>query len=310
MQVRFLGFNFSTTSDTKTLDGYVAYMAGQHGKAYELGDHNRFLYFNSDHSQKYHVGLLVTVKDQKTFCELVKKEGKLVVKVNELDDGANLMDFNFFVLNKKTGFGMYQHYHQSCSLNGFGYINSRRFSDYRDAEVRAEIEAIPEHELTAAKERSIKRKHKGFLGWEILVRKEKLKDLIEELQRVKAFEYSFATLTVQEPEFQPLKNHVRKEVTTLSFNSMSPVKALAKAITDIVGQNDIENGKVFGIDEDGISRVLRITDNPDNFGEYEYDDVAPKINALDINEFEKSWVIQELLAKCKEYRHIFEVPVQ
>lgn len=73
---------------------------------------------------------------------------------------------------------------------------------------------------------------------------------------------------------------------------------------------DIEDGKVVGVDSDGIDRVLRITDNPDNFGEYDYDAVAPKINSLDIDEFEKSWVITELLAKCTEYKHIFLAKVK
>lgn len=307
MLVRFLGFGFSTDSKTLTLDDYVKYMTAKKNDAFQLGEHNRFLFFNSAHSAKYHVGLLVTVKDQRTFCELVNDEGKMLVKVNELDEDSNLMDFNFFVINKTTGLGMYQHYHQSCSVNSFGYLNNRRFAQYRDAMVSQEVSTIPENKRTNAKEKAVKQKYSGHLAWEILVRKEKLKDLIEELQRVKAFEYSFLSLTVDEPEFQPLKNYVRKEKTSLAFTSQSPVKSIASAITNFVKKHGVEDGKVVGIDEDGIERVLRITDNPDNFGEYSYDEVAPKINALDVDEFEKSWVVQELLEKCEAYKHIFEV---
>ena len=274
MRVRFLGFSFSADTTTLSLREYVDYMVKNHGQAHELGEHNRFLFFNTTHSKKYYVGLLVTVKDQKTFCELVKRSGKLVVKVNELDGDSNLMDFNFFVINKTTGFGIYQHYHQSCSVNSFGYFNNRRFSEYRDSKVHAEISAIPEHKLTASKERAIRRKFKGYLKWEILVRKEKLKDLIEELERVKAFEYSFAALTVEEPEFKPLKQYVKKERTTLAFSPKSPVKLLAETITSIVTKNRIDSGKVVGVDCDGIERVLRITNNPDNFGEYSYESLS------------------------------------
>lgn len=308
MQVRFLGFSFKSEASTLSLDEYIDYMLDQHDKPYKLGEHNRFLFFNKTYDKKYYVGLLVTVKDQKTFCELVKKSGKLVVKVNELDGNSNLMDFNFFVINKATGFGMYQHYHQSCSLNSFGYFNYRRFSEYRKSKVDVEIAEIAD--VTDAKERAIKRKYKGFLKWEILVRKERLKDLIEELKRVKAFEYTFAALTVDEPEFKPIKEFVKKERKAWAFSPRTPIQKLAKAISDMVGSKNIESGKVIGVDSDGIDRVLRITDNPDNFGEYSYDEVAPRINALDVTEFEKSWIVQELLDRCREYKHIFEAKVR
>ena len=310
MHVRFLGFNFATDAANLSIGDYIQYMVTKHDQAYELGEHKRFVFFNSTYSADYHVGLLVTVKDQKTFCELVSKDKKLVVKVNELDADSNLMDFNFFVINKLNGIGLYQHYHQSCSVNSFGYFNNRRFAEYRKEKIDLEIGQIPEEKLSEAKKKAIRQKYNSSLSWEILVRKEKLLELIQQLKRVKAFEYSFATLTVMEDEFKPLKGFVKKEKTTLSFTTLSPVQALAEAINNIVSVKDIEDGKVVGIDSDGIDRVLRITHNPDNFGEYDYDAVAPKINSLDIDEFEKSWVITELLAKCQEYKHIFQAKVK
>lgn len=82
--------------------------------------------------------------------------------------------------------------------------------------------------------------------------------------------------------------------------------ALASSISNIVTKFGIDDGKIIGTDFDGIDRILRITNNPDNFGEYSYDDVAPKINALDVDQFEKSWVVEELLSRCAEYKYIFE----
>lgn len=310
MLVRFLGFNFSTDAANMSIDDYVKYMTTKVNQDYELGEHKRFIFFNTTHSQDYYVGLLVTVKDQKTFCELVSKDKKLMVKVSELDEDSSLMDFNFFVINKLNGIGLYQHYHQSCSVNSFGYFNNRRFSEYRKEAIDSEIAQIPEDKISEAKKKKVREKYKGSLSWEVLVRKEKLSELIQQLKRVKAFEYSFGTLTVQEEEFNPLKGFVKKETTTLSFTSQSPVQVLADAITKIVATNDIEDGKVIGIDAEGIDRVLRLTDNPDNFGEYDYDELAPKINSLDIDQFEQSWVIKELLAKCNEYKHIFEAKVK
>lgn len=305
VKVRFIGFSFSIDNASLTLDDYINHMITQHGTGHDIGEHKRYIYFNTTYSNNYYVGLLLTVKDQKTFCELVDDSGNFVVKVNILDSNSNLMDFNFFVINKNTGFGLYQYYHQSCSTNLFGQFNNRLYSDYRDNIVNKEISNFP-NKKTDSEEKKLKQKYKGSLKWEIFVRKENLKELIEELTQVKMFEYCFLTLTADEPEFQPLKNFLKKQRTKLYFSVDSPIKSLAESIVNFVKRKNIQSGKVIGKDSDGIDRVLRISNNPDNFGEYEYDDIALKINSLDVDKFEESWVVKELLNKCTEYKYIFE----
>lgn len=310
MHVRFLGFNFQVKGTGLTLQTFADYIQRQSGRSHELGPHKRLLFLNSTNNSKYYVGLLVTVKDQKTYCELVQNGGKLTVKVNELDPDSNLMDFNFFVLNKLNGLGLYQYYHQSCSLNSFGYYCASRFGEHRKAAIDEAFSTQVNGSMPAINEKIIRQNLNARLVWEILVRKEKLQDLIEELERVKAFEYSFATLTVHEPEFKPLESFVRKETKKLSFTTGSPVKQIASIIANFVGSREIESGKIIGMDSDDKERVLRITDNPDNFGEYSYDDIAPRINSLDMEAFEKSWVIEELLEKCAQNKHIFEAEIK
>lgn len=306
MQVRFLGFSLSTDSNNISIDEYINYMINQHGNSNKLVEHDRYFFVNSIHSEKYYVGMFLTVKEQKTFCELTNTEGNLVVKVNELDSNSNLMDFNFFVINKATGLGMYQYYHQSCSLNSFGHFNRQRFSEFRDEKIKSEIAMIPKGNLNQAKERAIRKKHNGNLSWEIFVRKEKLRELLGEFNKIKSFEYCFLNLTANEPEFQPLKNYVKKERTKLSFSSKSQINILTDSIPEIVKKLSITEGKIIGTDVDGIERVLKLINNPDNFGEYNYDDIAKKINSLDSANFEKSWVIRELLNKCEEHKYMFE----
>lgn len=310
MQVRLLGFRLFTQAANLDLQSYVKFVKQKHGEARELGAHNRLLFIDSTHSPKYYVGLLVTVKDQKTFCELVEKSGRLTVKVSELDDDSKLMDFNFFVVNKENGLGLYQHYHQSCSLNTFGSYNSKRFVEYRDSVVKEKLEKLAEDQRSDKKAENIKKKYKGRLQWEILVRKEKLKELMAELDRIKSFEYSFLSLTADEPEFKPISDYVRRENRRLAFTSGSPVSKIADAVAKFVSSTDIDSGKVTGVDADGIDRVLRIADNPDNFGEYPYDEIAPKINSLDTAKFQDSWVIKELLLKCSDHKHIFEAKLK
>lgn len=307
MLVRFVGFTMASESTGFAIHDYIDQMKGS-GYEIEGGEHGRIIYFNDTHSTDYFVGLLVTVKDQRTYCKLINESGKLHVEVTALDSGANLMDFNFFVINKATGAGLYQHYHQSCSINLFGAINSRRFSELRTAKLDQAIAlGSQKTKLKRKDEKSIRSQYKGNLQFEVLVRKENLNALIEELARVQDFEFSFSTLTTNEPEFKPLDAYVRKERHSISFTQKTPVSLLSRLIPKIIKAKEIEEGKVTGVDANGITRILRITDNPDNFGEYDYDAVAPKINDLNIDEFERSWVIKELIAKCKANRHIFEV---
>lgn len=306
MLVRFIGFTMTSKASAFPIGSYVDKMKTE-GYTFEGGEHNRIIYFNDTHSNDYFVVLLVTVKDQRTYCKLINESGKLHVEVTALKSGANLMDFNFFVINKITGAGMYQHYHQSCSIGLFDALNKKRYSELRKSLLdQALVVPSNEQRLSRKNEKIIRSTYNGRIEFEILIRKENLKALIEELSHVKDFEFSLSTLTVDEPEFKPLSPFVRRERHNISFTQNSPVNNLARFIPRIIKSKKIEDGKVTGIDADGITRILRITDNPDNFGEYEYDDVAPRINDLDIEHFEKSWVVEQLITRCKESSHIFE----
>lgn len=307
MLVRFIGFTMTSKASAFPIDRYVDEMkTGSY--VFKGEEHDRIIYFNDTHSSDYFVGLLVTVKDQRTYCKLINEAGKLHVEVTALNSGANLMDFNFFVINKMSGAGMYQHYHQSCSISLFGALNKKRYSELQKSLLdQALVAPKNEKELSRKNEKFIRSTYNGRIAFEVLVRKENLKALIEELSRVKDFEFSLSTLTVDEPEFKPLMPFARKERHNISFTQNAPVINLARLIPKIIKSKNIDDGKITGIDADGITRILRITDNPDNFGEYDYDDVAPRINDLDIEHFEQSWVIEQLIAQCKEYSHIFEV---
>lgn len=309
MLVRFLGFHFSTNTSNNELQlgEFLSYMKRNNGQDILLGDHNRRIYIDSSHKE-YHVGLLLTIKDQKRFCELIDKSGSLTIEVASIASNANLIDFNFFTINKDTGFGMYQYYHQSCSLNSFGHLNYISFNKYKKDLIDAELKKFNSPNTDQIKK--VNTKYRAHLSWEVLVRKERLKELIEEFDRVKAFEFCFSTLTVCDSEFRPLTDYVRKERTKLSFSNGSSVTRLANHISNIVWKKDITEGKVMGVDSDGIARILRITDNPDNYGEYSFDYVAGNIHSLDIANFNTSWAVDELLKACKKNMAIFEAKIK
>lgn len=301
MFVRLLGFKFNVNNKLLSLDSHINYLTTKSNEPFDLNGHKRHVYIKNIPDSKYYLGLLITIKDQKKFCELVEQHGKVVVKVNDLNDGSSLMDFNFFVINKKTGIGLYQYYHQSCSVNSFGYLINQRYQELIDSTIK-HIKSTDK----SKNEQSLRKKYRGRLIWEVLVKKENLKDLLDELTKIKSLECNFATLTVKEDEFAPLSGHVKKLKTKISFFNDSSPSYLAEAIAKIINKEKIEEGRIVGEDFEGIERILRIANNPDNFGEYNYDDIAAKINLLDVSKFEESWVIKELLSKCDNNKETFE----
>jgi hypothetical protein len=293
MRVRFLVFNLSVIGDGPKFADYAMHIAENSHQTYRLGEFDRYLYFNSDCSPKYHVGLLITVKDNKKLCVLERTDQRHRVIVRGLAANSNLIHFNFFAINKRTGTGVYQYYHHSCSLGQFAHLNRKQFAIFRDS--------IEGSEVTPKKYRQ-----RAYLAWEALVRPEDLSSLVKELKSVRAFQYSFATLRADEDEFRSLGPHVKKQVTRIAFFQGSPVEAIGAAVGRFVRRTGVESGKIEGLDEDGIERVLRIVNNPNCLREFEFDDVVDRINTLDVTTFHTTWVVRELLKECESRSEIFE----
>lgn len=307
MLVRLVGFTFKVDGKGGlSFSAFAKALAGVKPEVVAESHDRRLLFINDQHHVDYYVGLVVTIKDHRTFCELVTTDGSLLVKVNELDRDSSLMDFNFFVLNKLTGAGLYQHYHQSCSVTAFGAIAARRFSEYREAELKSAIASAGGDSISKAAQLKIRSQHINHLRTEIIVRQEALSAMIAEMKRVKAFEYCLSTPVVEEDAFAPLKSFVKRKSERIIFSMGTPVQTVANALNSFVASTSLAKGRVEGVDEEGIPRILNIVDNPDTFGEYDYDDLAPKLNELDLTQFHQSWVITELIEKCKGNKAIFE----
>lgn len=274
----------------------------------------RRFYIDCDSDVNYYIGLVVTVKNQKRFCKLQDDGGGAVkISVANLIGNDKLMEFNFFVLNKNNGIGLYQHYHQSCSLNSFGDYLKAYFRQCRDSMIAAEVEMIKLNngEVTDAEEKSVRKKYKGGLKFSQLVRKESLAIILSEFKKLKAFEYELSTLDAEIDDAVPLKPYLRKVREKLTFAPQWTCAALAKPIIDLIEKVKPSRGRVYAKNEVGEDVVLAIFNMPDNFGEENYDDVAAKLDNLDLSKIGEHRVPKELIALCRsdEVRHIFEAEV-
>lgn len=209
------------------------------------------------------------------------------------------MEFNFFVINKTNQLGLYQHYHQSCSVGAAMSMFRKEHIGLRELRIAEAARAAPAEQREAATKRARKALKKP-LDWHFLVRKEDLRKILSEMKRIKSFELDFVALAPEESVFRPLSGYVKKERKKVSFKSGSPVERLAPAIADIVSKSNSTRGHIGVVDSDDHEQMLRIVDIPEAFGEYNYDDVAPKINDLSVDDFHNSWVIKQLLNVCKK----------
>lgn len=304
MQVKFVGFAFDGVDGLRHFDEFVAQLSIAPSEPVADGEVSRMVFMNGSHSADYYIGLVVTVRDQKAFCQLRNDGGQLVVRVSELDENSQHMDFSFFVIHKQSMMGMYQTYHGSCSPSSFFSIMRSRYTAFLKDRRETEVASLP-HETKKRAVAEVRRHYGGRLECRLVVRTESLREMIEQLSRVKEFTYSVAVLEANEPEFQPLSGVVRKVKRTILFRPDVGGSSVAHALSRLVGRLEDQSGSIVGEDVNGLAKTLHFLDNPDVFQVYDYDDVAPRINSLQIQSFQTSWVVDRLLATCGEHPYLF-----
>lgn len=310
MDVKYLGFSLETSSDAITIKDLIAEACKVSGESNKLKSIERKIYLNND-DDNYYKGLVITVKDQKRFCQLTSSDSGFKIKVENLMGENKLMDFNFFVINKNNNIGLYQHYFQSCSLMVFGDYLKHSYRKIRDERISTDIEnkkISNQGVIKAVEERKIRKKYNSKLSFHALYREEDIEIILKEFKRIKAFEYEYACLTPNIIAATPLSSYVIKKKEKLIFSTDYSSDTLATAISGAISQLSPKRGKVFVEDAEGIDSAIQIFNIPDCFGQEDYDEVAYKLNLLDINKFQDSLYINELIEICEsdDYEHIFK----
>ncbi|MGE8451384.1 MAG: hypothetical protein ACN6OP_12335 [Pseudomonadales bacterium] len=310
MLVKSYGFVVSAGNTKVSFDDLVASLVSTSGNEDDSMGQLRRIFVDSTAVPGFVVGLVVTVKDQKSFCELVQDKGNFVVSVTNLVGANKLMEFNFFVVNKSNGHGLYQHYFQSCSPGTFGnYLRSRyrRLSeDSRDKEL---VELKKSENYSLKKEKLIRSNHAKGLNFSLLVHNETLEQVLSEFKKIKAFEYEFAAIEPNLVEGAPINHYVKRLTQKVSFDPKVAVGLLANAIQGTVNALKPKSGRVavvHEVDGEEVPMSVKILNIPENFGEQDYDAVAVKLNNMDTAKFYDHDVVKELLVVCKEtYPHVF-----
>lgn len=310
MEVKYLGFSLDTTLKSISVKDALDKFCLQSGNPSTLKSIERRIYLNND-DDKYYRGLAITVKDQKKFCKLESSGGGFHIEVENLQGNNKLMEFNFFVINKENNIGLYQHYHQSCALMVFGEYLKSFYRSLKESIISSEVEAEKSkssNPLSQSAERAIRQKYKTKLDFNPLYRQEDIEKILKSFQKIKAFEYEYATLTPEVLDATPLSGYVTRKKEKITFSTSHSSDSLAGAIYGAVKDFSPRRGKVFVEDAEGIDSAIQIFNSPDFFGHEDYDSVAHKLHSLDINNFQNSSYMGELIDICEsdDYEHIFQ----
>jgi hypothetical protein len=296
MQVRLLGMEWEIGGGVSAQQ-FFHHLTSLNGKGVTLGYYERLLY--SGERDGYFVGLFVTQKDQRKTCEVEKSSNQQFrITVRSLAKNTKLADFNFFVVNTKTLRGLYQYYHNSCSIPQFGTFCQREYDALSSKLCSREIR-------NGENERAAQRKYDGSMSCSVLVRPEKLGSLLSELSRISTFEFSYKTFAVNEPIFSQVADDVTTESHVMRFSKDGLVSKLRQAIVALVNDYGIGRGKVTGKDFDGLERTVRLLNTPDSFGERTHEHVTDQKN-FTLDDIRESPFIDDMLSIAHQFKSHFE----
>lgn len=313
MEVKYYGFSLNTKNNKITLEDFFSHLTSI-GEISDKSKSNERIFYIDD-SSEYYKGLVVTVKNQKVFCKYKQKRSGLVIEVENLKKGSKIMDFNFFVVNKKNGMGLYQHYFQSCSSNLLGtYLKSFYFS-YRKQLIDKGIEDAEKNKgknLTKKEEKSIRMKYNDVLEYAMLVKAGNIDSVIESYKKAKSFEYEFAYLTQDISDATPLSKFMQRKKEKIFFKPMNSMRELGSAVKNFVDTSLFRRGRITLENADGKEETIKVTDIPDCFYSEDYDSLASKLDGLEAKTFYSHSYIDELIEICEsdEYKHIFLADVK
>jgi|GEM_PF-5914850 len=273
---------------------------------HKFADHNRLFLFEKETDADYFTGLLITAKDQRTFPELRKLHGELLIKVSELEEDARLMDFNFFVLNKKTFCGIYQHYNASCSPLRFGtFLRYSFWNPERKLRIQSYAqELVLNHGKRPEKaEAAAKHKFRRSLKFALFYKPDDFAKILKTMKEVRQFHFDIATRKAQQSVFSPAIP-IKGVQERVVFANTKDVVGISDAIAGFVQKEGVKKGKALAIDPDDEVRPVYLNQNIAGFGEFDFDAVMASMS-LKVEEFAKSALITELLQAARNNKALF-----
>lgn len=290
------------------LASFHRYLADEGGEEFTASGQKRLLF--ATHSKPYYCGLLITKSDRQTSLELVNEGGAYQVRLRRDDGNAESMEFNSYIIHEITKRGLYLTYRSSCSLRVFGYVMRRLYNnasgDQRDIEL-GELSELEDEQAHWKQKQEVRKKYKtGQFKCLPLLDNPQLQTMLQQLKRIRGFEWAYANAVVREPLFKPVKNFVSTERGALRFSvtTTNPGK-IRKAILDFIAKYSPKSGKIVGEDASGNEETLVLTIKPQVFAELDFDEIMHD-GVMDLTKVDQSPLFEDLKRVAAKHRRTFE----
>lgn len=294
MKVKYLGFEIRTAKNLITINDFI-----ENNLIFEIKDIFKRDIFIDCVDPTYYKGLILTVKDQKAYCKLQGSVDDLEIKVENLSGEDKLIEFNFFVINKSSGKGLYQFYYQSTSLAKFQEILKKQFLGYRAILLQNEYEAnIKSGKSEYKSKKDSNKKYSDTLSLDLLVKPQTLSQLLQKCKQIKSFEVEFSTYDYIRKLGLPMPAHATKLKQKVFFDKDTKVRELASSIVKFIDQEEPVGGTIMVLDEFGQEMPYKLMDTPDLFHEEEFDDLVQKLNTVKVGNFSQSIIFDEMIKVC------------
>ena len=301
------GFSFSTDkSDIPLSDFFNSLILKDIEFSLKTGNARRIIIDSDD---KFFYGVVITIKNQKSYASLVSDKGQVKVKISDLADLEKIAEFNFLVMNKLNGFGLYQYHHGACTLSNFASMITSLYR--RDLEVKRKVElgALPEDAPEKQKKAINSRFFRG-LAFDMLIQARDIEKVLEKYKEIRSFKYEVASVEAHLSDDSPFYGMVSKARHHVSFDSTVDSNLIIKGIQDMMSTVKDRSARVEVLDDEDVPFSVRLMDVPINFGETQYDSFMKGLATLDSADIKECGLIKALVDKCEtEYAHVFSKKV-
>ncbi|MSE16444.1 hypothetical protein GKC49_15395 [Pantoea agglomerans] len=306
MKVRRIGVSLKNNNKTIRFSDFINYMISFNGERMGFEGGERFFLFNEDES--FFSGVVLSFKDQRRDCRARFQDGQFTIHTADILDDEKLIDFNFFAIKKDSLKGLYEYYHNSCSVhvlfallrNKFNLLKADKISEYIADNIALGRERA---------EAKGKRVYTGRLSTLILVDDRDIPTVLAEYEKVKKIEMLFDAQQFAIGHAVALQRSSRevKVSYNITNSEQSNIERLSQGVVELAESVGFKKGSVSTVDGDDVERTISILNCPKRLGECDFETLAHRIDGLTVDNFHENEILVELKREINEgeYRALF-----
>lgn len=305
--VKNYGFSFSTDNSHIDFKDFFQSIVGQNLSFPMSSGNNREIILDSDSAFFY--GVVITIKNQRQYASLISDKNGLSVKITSLAQLEKIAEFNFFIINKKNGFGLYQHHFGACTLPNFASMMTSMYRRGLVFEKEKQLKALgddaPKKQVAA-----INSKFFHGLQFQMLVQERDIEKVLDAYKDIRSFKYEVASVESHLNDAVPLQGLVTKSVHQVRFDAGVDKSRIIQGISLMMPMVREKTARVEVLDDEDEPLSLKIMNVPVNYGEIDYNSYMLGLGGFQLDNLKGCALFKSLKHKIeKEYSHVFSKTV-